>query len=228
LYKAADESSSSRSIAINFLKGENISPDEREKIGVSKVNVWSTNPTPAMNALKFYTALSRKLGYKGLLLTLDEIEHLGFLGPVTGKTLLTRHRDFVNLQDQVLKTDGFHLFYSISTWYLEEAGLIAGAPVAAGVRISKPSSKTKLSDVDRIDRIIREPIIIPTTLGETEFLQIIDQMKIHYEIANPNQRVSQLSARDLLDEAIKRSQGLIPGKVLSEVYALLKTKAVKV
>jgi hypothetical protein len=227
LCKATDENPGLRSIAISFLKGQNISSTERGNLGVSKVNVWSTNPTPAMTALKFYTALCRKLGFNGFFLTLDEIEQLGFLGPVTGKTLLTRHRDFVNLQDQVLKTEGFHLFYSISTWYLEEAGLTTSAPKAAGVRISKPSSKTKLSDVDRVDRIIREPIIIPTTLGEPEFLQIIEQMKIHYEIANPGQRVSHIAGNDLLSDAIKRAGGLIPGKVLSEVYTLLKARATR-
>jgi hypothetical protein len=224
LYKACDNTKSTRGLALSYLKGQNLSPDERTSLKVSKVNIWGTNPTPMANALKFYTVLSRRLGFNGYLLALDEIEQLGYLGPVTGKALLSKHRDLVNLQDRVLKKDGCHIFYSISTWYLDESGLLKAAPSAAGVRIAGPRTRVQLSDVDRFDQIVRDENTIPTTIGDSEFYEIIHRMIGHFAMAHPTAAMPSISEDELYKEAVKRAGGMNPRKVLIEVYGLLKAR----
>jgi hypothetical protein len=230
MHKACGDNANVRRLAISFLKGEGLLPEERKELGVTKKNVWESNPTPTMNAMKFYSTLSRGLGYRGFLLTLDEIEQLGFLGFKTGRTLLSRHRDFVNLQDEVLKDDGFHLFYSISRWYLEEAGILAGSPEAAGMRVSTYRPKVKLSDVDRMDRIVRPDVTIPTTLEDDQYLDVIGQMKVHYQLANPGKSVAGLSEQAIFGQAtanvLSEGRAKTTGNVVKEAYRMLRAGAV--
>lgn len=219
LWKACSDDVKIRAIAINWLKGEDLSKEDRAILGVSKKNIRSSNPTPIENALRFYTVLSKKLGRAGFLVTFDEIEQLAYSGPKTGRALLSRLRDIVNLQSVVLKGD-CHVFYSISDWYLAYSGLME-TPEVAGLRISVRKPKITLRDVERFDRIIQDEIILKTDLSDKEIQEILGKMKMCFKAANPGADVD-LAEEVLLLEARRRADQNIPSKILLEAYGLIK------
>lgn len=220
ILKACDGDPDLRGLAINWLKGENLLPEERKRLEVSKNNIYLSNPTPIENSLRFFSALCRKLGYKGFFLTLDEVEQLGFLGPMTGQANLSRLRDLINLQDRVLQ-EGCHIFYSISDWYLVYSGIIE-APEVAGVRVL-PTRKPRvlITDVERFDRILTEGVVIKTRLTNEELQRVISKMRVCYNKVNPHFSDAR-SDEELLVEAMQSAQSTIPGKVFSAVYDLFK------
>jgi len=194
LLAACGLDSDKRNIALSWLRGESKGVAELRGLGIYDLAMRSLLNLPTDKVLYFVKELCNAFEYKGVLVSVDEIERVGTLPPAKGKEALSVLRDLINIlvSEDSMPTKrglagGTFVCYAISTFFLGYSGIVEVGGVdfkAQADKYGKPN--VTLGDIPRLSSVLQNNASTVTvdfeSLNDLERVAII--VKGCYERAN--------------------------------------------
>ncbi|MBT9145624.1 MAG: hypothetical protein DDT42_01498 [candidate division WS2 bacterium] len=163
LHVTNDSNEVLKKMSLSWLKGEPKYVTELREMGIYDKTMKSLLNVPTDRALYLLKDLLNNLGYKGLIVSVDEIERVADLNRPKSIPTLSVLRDIINIltsHDSMPTkrgiTQGLFVVYAISTFFLGYSGVIerSGVDFAAQAdRYGRP--KVTLMDVPRLGTVLK-------------------------------------------------------------------------
>lgn len=163
LLAVARDENAERPYGLSWLRGEPKSVVQLRALGIYDRTMKSLLNVPTDRVLFFMKELCGRLGHKGVLVSVDEIERIGDIGGVKGKESLSVLRDLINIltsEDSMPTRRGIpagtFVCYAISTFFLGYSGIIEVDGVdfrGQADRYRKP--KVTLDDIPRLSSVLK-------------------------------------------------------------------------
>jgi hypothetical protein len=203
----ASENRDRRAMATSWLKAEPKYVSELREIGVYDRNMKSILDVPTNKMLYSMKDLIQRLGHKGLLVSIDEIEKAGELPVVKGRETLSVIRDLINIltsEDSLPlqrgNMKGLFIAYAISTFYLGYSGVLQVAGMdfkAAADQYGTP--KVTIQEMPRLSTMLKDS----GSMVSADFSSIDDLKAIAGKIIDCYAFVSSKSIKMTADELAK-------------------------
>jgi len=153
-----------RKQAVSWLKGEPKYVTELREMGVFDKTMKSILDVPTDKMLYSMKDLVQHCGYRGLLVSIDEIEKAGELPVIKGRETLSVIRDLINIltsEDSLpIKRGtmkGLFIAYAISTFYLGYSGVIEVGGVDFKAQADKYGTpKVTIQEMPRLSTMLRD------------------------------------------------------------------------
>lgn len=235
LLKATDGASENRehrTMATSWLKAEPKYVAELREIGVYDKNMKSILDVPTNKMLYSMKDLIQRLGHKGLLVSIDEIEKAGELPVIKGRETLSVIRDLINIltsEDSLPlqrgNMKGLFIAYAISTFYLGYSGVLKVAGMdfnAAADQYGVP--RVTIQEMPRLSTMLKDSgSMVSADFSSSDDLKAIAE-KIIDCYGHANSKNIAMTSENLAKEAFQNTnEFLARANVKAMVKILEKT-----
>jgi hypothetical protein len=164
LHVTDDSNEVLKKMSMSWLKGEPKYVTELREMEIYDRTMRSLLDVPTDRVLYLLKDLLNNLGYKGLIVSVDEIERIAHLSRSKSMPTLSVLRDIINIltSDNSMATkrgipEGLFVVYAISTFYLGWSGVIECPGVDFAALANKYGiPKVTLMDVPRLGTVLKD------------------------------------------------------------------------
>jgi hypothetical protein len=164
LHATDDSNEVLKKMSMSWLKGEPKYVTELREMGIYDRTMKSLLDVPTDRVLYLLKDLLNKLEYKGLIVSVDEIERIAYLSRSKSMPTLSVLRDIINIltsHDSMPTkrgiTEGLFVVYAISTFFLGYSGVIGRPGVDFAALANKYGiPKVTLMDVPRLGTVLKD------------------------------------------------------------------------
>jgi len=229
LISAADSSTQGNSgVAKAWLRGESQYVADLRSLDIFDKSARSLLDVPVASILYFERELVTSLGYRGILVLVDEIERAGNLPSAKGRETLFVLRNLINAlvseESQAGKRgilQGIFLCFAISTFYLGFSHVIEVNPIEFKARADREGRpKVLITDVPRLGMLLRHSATLLDTEVEEEDLREIASRIIGCYSRAYNTEIP-ITARDLESRAYNITGGPLAGPNVQQMVKIL-------
>lgn len=224
---SSKEKSEARKMAVSWLKGEPKYVMDLRSMEIFDKTMKSILNVPTNKMLYTMKDLLQYIGYKGLLVSVDEIEKAGELPYIKGRETLSVIRDLINIltsEDSLPirrgTMKGLFIAYAISTFYLGYSGVIEIGGVdfqAQADQYGKP--KVTIQEMPRLSTMLRDSgaMVSADFSSINDIAAIAERIIPCYSFANA--RNVSITGNELAKESFERTNTFL---ARSNVMAMVR------